>query len=123
MIDATQAFAPVISANWRCHHQRAVGCHLVCAPGAGGSSATKSAAWSFTNALRIELRKKGTQALALHVGYMDTDLTKGLDIKKIDPRQVAARTLDGFKNGSDEVLADEQTNAIKRSRRRRKRTI
>jgi hypothetical protein len=46
---------------------------------------------------------------------MDTDLTKGVNVKKSDPRQVAVRTLDGLENGSDEVLADEQTNAIKRS--------
>jgi len=36
-------------------------------------------------------------------------------MKKSDPRQVAARTLDGLESGSEEVLADEQTNAIKRS--------
>jgi short-subunit dehydrogenase len=53
-------------------------------------SATKSAAWSFTNALRIEMREKGTQVLALHVGFLDTDMTKGFNMKKNDPQQVAA---------------------------------
>jgi len=116
MIHATQAFAPVISANGGGAIINVLSdATWFAQPALAAYSATKSAAWSFTNALRIELRKKGTQVLALHVGYMDTDLTKGLDIKKIDPRQVAARTLDGLENGSDEVLADEQTNAIKRS--------
>jgi len=78
-------------------------------------AATKSAAWSFTNALRIDLREKGTQVLALHVGFLDTDLAKGLDVKKSDPQQVAARTLNALENGSEEVLADEQTEALKRS--------
>jgi len=78
-------------------------------------SAAKSAAWSFTNALRIDVREKGTQVLGLHVGVLDTDMTKDLDIKKNDPRQVAARTLDGLENGSEEVLADAQTEALKRS--------
>jgi hypothetical protein len=53
--------------------------------------------------------------LALHVGFLDTDLAKGLDVKKSDPRQVAARTLDALENGSKEVLGDEQTKALKRS--------
>jgi short-subunit dehydrogenase len=78
-------------------------------------SATKSAAWSFTNALRIELREKGIQVLALHVGFLDTDLTGGLNVKKKDPQQVAARTLDALENGSEEVLADAPTEALKRS--------
>jgi NAD(P)-dependent dehydrogenase (short-subunit alcohol dehydrogenase family) len=116
MIHATQAFAPVISANGGGAIINVLSdATWFAQPVLAAYSATKSAAWSFTNALRIELREKGTQVLALHVGYMDTDLTKGLDIKKIDPRQVAAHTLDGLENGSNEVLADEQTNAIKRS--------
>jgi len=78
-------------------------------------SATKSAAWSFTNALRIELREKGTQILALHVGFLDTDLAKGLDVKKSDLRQVAVRTLDALENSSKEALGDQQTKALKRS--------
>jgi hypothetical protein len=61
------------------------------------------------------LREKGTQVLALHVGFLDTDMTKGFNMKKNDPRQVAARTLDGLENGDEEVLADVETNAIKRS--------
>jgi len=41
--------------------------------------------------LRIDLREKGIQVLALHVGFLDTDLTRGVDVKKSDPQQVAAR--------------------------------
>jgi short-subunit dehydrogenase len=78
-------------------------------------SATKSAAWSFTNALRIDVPKKGTQVLALHVGFLDTDMAKGVHVKKSDPQQIAARTLDGLESGGEEVLADEQTEALKRS--------
>src|SRR5271169_987533 len=79
-------------------------------------AATKSAAWSFTNALRIDARDKGIQVLALHVvGFVDTDLTRGFDVKKSDPRVVAARTLDALEKGREEVLADEQTEALKRS--------
>jgi short-subunit dehydrogenase len=78
-------------------------------------SASKSAAWSFTNALRIELREKGTQVLGLHVGFMDTDMTKGYDLKKTSAGQVAQRTLDALESGKEEVLADESTKGIKQS--------
>ena len=53
--------------------------------------------------------------LALHVGFVDTALTRGLDVQKSDPQQVAARTLDALEQGQEEVRADEQTEALKRS--------
>jgi hypothetical protein len=61
------------------------------------------------------LRESGTQVLGVHVGFMDTDLTKGLEIEKSDPRQVAAHALEALEEGREEVLADEQSNVVKRS--------
>jgi short-subunit dehydrogenase len=78
-------------------------------------AATKSAAWSFTNALRIDVRDKGIQVLALHVGFVDTDFTRDFEVEKSNPREVAARTLDALETGREEVLADAQTEALKRS--------
>ena len=46
---------------------------------------------------------------------MDTDMAKGLDVKKNHPHQVAARTLDALENGGEEVLVDEQSNMVKQS--------
>src|SRR5439155_7481006 len=37
-------------------------------------SASKSAAWSLTNALRIELRQQGTLVVAVHAGFIDTGM-------------------------------------------------
>lgn len=45
------------------------------APTSGGYCAAKSAAWSLTNSQRLELADQGVAVTALHVGYMDTDLT------------------------------------------------
>ncbi|MGO9836347.1 MAG: SDR family oxidoreductase, partial [Polyangiaceae bacterium] len=47
-------------------------------PASGAYCAAKSAAWSMTNALRLELASQGTKVSALHVGYMDTDMTAGI---------------------------------------------
>jgi len=42
-------------------------------------------------------------------------MAKGVNVTKSDPKSVAARTLDGLENGSEEVLADEQSNIVNRS--------
>ena len=116
MVRASQAFARVLSANGGGGIINVLSdATWFARPMLTAYSATKSAAWSFTNALRIDLREKGTQVLALHVGFLDTDMAKGLDVKKSDPQRVATRTLDALENGSEEVLADEHTEALKRS--------
>ncbi len=77
-------------------------------------SASKSAAWSLTNALRSELAAQKTQVLALHMAYVDTDLTRGFDVPKSSPQDIVRRALDGLESGAHEVLADERTQQIKR---------
>jgi NAD(P)-dependent dehydrogenase (short-subunit alcohol dehydrogenase family) len=78
-------------------------------------SASKSAAWSFTNALRIELRGQKTTVLGLHVSFMDTDMTHGFDMKKTNPQQVAEAALIGLEANKEEVLVDDFTRVVKRS--------
>ena len=76
-------------------------------------AASKSAAWGFTNGLRTSLREQGTQVVGLHVGFMDTDMTHGLDFPKTSPQAVAAITIAGVESGLEEVLADDITRAVK----------
>lgn len=76
-------------------------------------SASKSAAWSLTNALRYELAGQKTQVLGLHMGYVDTDLTRGFDVPKTSADEIVQRALDGLEAGADEVLADEITQQVK----------
>jgi NAD(P)-dependent dehydrogenase (short-subunit alcohol dehydrogenase family) len=78
-------------------------------------SASKSAAWSFTNALRIELRGQNTLVLGLHVSFMDTDMTKGFEMKKTSPQQVAEAALIGIEANKEEVLVDDFTKEVKRT--------
>lgn len=81
--------------------------------GLAAYSASKSAAWSLTNALRSELAAQKTQVLALHMAYVDTDLTRGFDVPKSSPEAIVKRALDGLESGLDEVLADELTAQVK----------
>jgi NAD(P)-dependent dehydrogenase (short-subunit alcohol dehydrogenase family) len=76
-------------------------------------AASKSAAWGFTNGLRTALRDQGTQVVGLHVGFMETDMTEGIELAKVRPEDVATQTLDAVESGMEEVLADDITRAVK----------
>lgn len=76
--------------------------------------ASKSAAWALTNGLRNDLRAQGTQVLGLHMGFVDTDLTHGIEMPKSTPEEIVRRALDALEAGAEEVLADEFTQQVKR---------
>ena len=110
------AFAPVLKANGGGAIVNVLSAlSWVSFPSVATYSASKSAAWSLTNGLRNELRGQGTQVVALHVGYMDTDMTRGLDAPKSSPADVARVTLEGVEAGAFEVLADDISKQIKQS--------
>jgi len=76
-------------------------------------SAAKSAEWSLTNALRLELAGQGTQVSALHVGYIDTDMARHVEADKNDPATVAQLALDAVEAGQIEILADDMSAHIR----------
>jgi NAD(P)-dependent dehydrogenase (short-subunit alcohol dehydrogenase family) len=78
-------------------------------------SASKAAAWSLSNGLRNELRDQGTQVLAVHVGFMDTDMVRHVTAPKTKPQDVVAQTLAALEAGKSEVLADEPSRRIKQA--------
>jgi NAD(P)-dependent dehydrogenase (short-subunit alcohol dehydrogenase family) len=77
--------------------------------------ASKSAEWSLTNGIRLELAHQGTQVVGVHAGFIDTDMAAGIDVPKISPESVARQTFDAVEAGGVEVLADERTRTIKAS--------
>lgn len=78
-------------------------------------SASKAAAWSYTNHARLQLKERNVQGLGLHVGFVDTDLTKGLDVEKSSPEEVVRQTFDALESGKSEVMADAGTRKLKQS--------
>lgn len=76
-------------------------------PAVGGYCAAKSAAWSMTNSLRAELAPQRTRVTGLHVGYIDTDMTRDLDVAKADPADIARLAIDAVERGDHEVVADD----------------
>lgn len=112
----SQAFAPVLRANGGGAVLNVLSALTwVSLPGTAGYSASKAAAWAVSNALRGELREQGTQVTSLHVGYMDTDMTRGIDAPKSSPDAVAQAALAALQDGAAEVLADDISRQVKAS--------
>jgi NAD(P)-dependent dehydrogenase (short-subunit alcohol dehydrogenase family) len=110
----SQAFAPVLKANGGGAIVNVLSVlSWVNIPSAATYSTSKSAAWSLTNGLRGELRAQGTQVVGVHVGYMDTDMTKGLDTAKANPDDVAQLVVDALASGAEEVLADDLSRNVR----------
>lgn len=87
----------------------------------GGYSGSKTAALALTRAVRIELRSQGTLVVGVYAGFVDTDMTKSLDVPKVSPHSIVAAVLAGIESGTEEVLADERarevaTNFVKESK-------
>lgn len=107
-----RAFAPILAANGG---GALVNMHSVLSwlAGSGAYGASKAAAWSVTNSLRLELARQHTQVVGVHAGFIDTDMVAAIDQPKATPGEVAARILDGLEAGATEVLADDVTVATK----------
>jgi NAD(P)-dependent dehydrogenase (short-subunit alcohol dehydrogenase family) len=114
IVSMTQAFAPALAANAGGAFVNVLSVVSWFAdPHLATYSASKAAAWLFTNAARVELKRRGTQVLGVHVGFVDTDLTSALDVEKIPPQLVAAAALDALEAGESEVAVDEFSRTIK----------
>lgn len=79
----------------------------------GTYSVAKAALWSATDSLRLELEPHGVQVLGVHMGYVDTDMTRGVDAPKASAEDVVRQVLDGLEAGEREVLADDTARAVR----------
>jgi NAD(P)-dependent dehydrogenase (short-subunit alcohol dehydrogenase family) len=83
------------------------------APPQGSYCASKAAAWSMTRGVRIELRSQNTLVVAVHAGYIDTDMASHIAGPKTPPADVVDATLRGIEAGAEEILTDERARAVK----------
>jgi NAD(P)-dependent dehydrogenase (short-subunit alcohol dehydrogenase family) len=114
IVSMTKAFAPVLAANGGGAVVNLLSVvSWIGAPNLATYSASKAAAWNYTNAARVQLKGQGTQVVGVHVGYVDTDLTAGFEVDKIAPEVVVAAVLDGVESGAPEVVVDEWSRNVK----------
>ncbi|MEW1842342.1 SDR family oxidoreductase [Nonomuraea angiospora] len=106
-LSMSRAFAPVLARNGGGALVNVLSVlSFITLPQVSGYAASKAAAWSLTNALRLELKEQGTHVLGVHAGYIDTDMAAHVTGPKITPAEVVAQTLDALESGAYEVLAD-----------------
>ncbi|WP_158849479.1 SDR family oxidoreductase [Saccharothrix deserti] len=107
-LSMVRAFAPQITANGGGAILNILsGLSWISFPEIGAYCAAKSAQWSLTNALRVQLADQDIRVAGLHVGYMDTDMTAGVTAHKSDPTDIARIAIDGIAAGAYEILADD----------------
>jgi NAD(P)-dependent dehydrogenase (short-subunit alcohol dehydrogenase family) len=69
-------------------------------------SASKAALHSLTQGARLLLSPRGVRVVGVYPGPLDTDMTKGLQLEKAAPEEVANNILDGVEAGSDDIFPD-----------------
>jgi len=114
LISMTSAFAPVLVRNGGGAFVNMLSVvSFVGTPWMTTYSASKAAAWNYTNSARVQLANQGTEVLGVHVGYVDTDMAESIDADKVAPDVVASAALDALEAGRSEVLVDDFTRNIK----------
>ncbi len=114
ILGMSRAFAPVLGRNGGGAILNVLSVSSwISSPALAAYGGSKSAAWGLTNAVRNELREQGTQVLALHVGFVDTELTRDIALPKLAPATVVERGYAALEAGADEVMIDELTQAVK----------
>lgn len=114
LVTTTQAFARCSPATGGGLHQRAERGEL--GGGAGprhllGVEVGRLGRW--TNAARLAVAPSGTQVVAVHVGFVDTDSTAGLDGEKVAPSTVATAALDALEAGDLEAVVDPRSREVR----------
>ena len=75
--------------------------------------ASKAAARSLTNGVRLELHHQGTLVVAVYASFIDTDMAALTNEPKDSPETVARQVFDAVEASQIEVLADERTRTVK----------
>lgn len=107
-INMMRAFAPILEKNTP---SKIVNIVSIVAysplPSIAGYSASKTALYSATLSVRIELAKKGITVHAINPGAIDTDMNKGSEWDMPAPDRIATIILDKVEGGELDIVPDE----------------
>lgn len=110
----TRAFAPILAANGGGAILNVLSAAAwFSSPGATSYAMTKAAAWSLTDATRVQLAAQGTLVSGLLMAVVETDMSAGIDAPKSSPAAIVAAALNGIEAGATEILADDITVGLK----------
>lgn len=80
-----------------------------------GYAISKAALLNLTQSLRALLARKGVSVHAALTGPTDTDMTRGFDVPKASPSDVAAAIFDGLGRGEEDIFPDAMSQAMAES--------
>jgi NAD(P)-dependent dehydrogenase (short-subunit alcohol dehydrogenase family) len=108
----TQAFLPLLSRS----HGAVVNNLSVNAfaplPLIPAYSISKAAAFNLTQSLRTLLAGQGVSVHAVLTGFVDTDMTRGIDMPKASPESVARAIFDGVEEGEEDIFPDPMSQSM-----------
>jgi NAD(P)-dependent dehydrogenase (short-subunit alcohol dehydrogenase family) len=108
----TQAFLPLLSRS----HGAVVNNLSVNAfaplPLIPAYSISKAAAFNLTQSLRTLLAGRGVSVHAVLTGFVDTDMTRGIDMPKASPESVARAIFDGVEEGEEDIFPDPMSQSM-----------
>ncbi len=108
-----RAFAPVLKANGGGAMINMLSIlSRVNLPMMGSLCASKAAELSLTQGVRAELAAQGTAVVAVMPGAVDTDMTAGVDIPKMQPVEVVSAALDALEAGIEDVYPGDMATGV-----------
>lgn len=106
-LNTVRAFVPVLEANGGGSIINLLTLlSLASMSGLGGYSASKAALFSATQALRVELKNKNINVVAVFPGAIDTDMIRDVEMAKTPPQNVAKAVIDGLLKDEEDIFPD-----------------
>src|ERR687898_685070 len=99
----TQAFLPLLTRSRGAIVNLLSNTALAPLPFIPAYSISKAAAFSLSQSLRALLARRSVRVHAVLAGFVDTDMTRGVDMPKASPESVARAIFDGVEKGEDEI--------------------
>jgi NAD(P)-dependent dehydrogenase (short-subunit alcohol dehydrogenase family) len=113
MLSMVQRFAPVLARNDGGAIVNVLSvASWIAAPFMATYCASKAAAETLTDAIRMQLRSQRTHVVGVYAGYIDTDMSAHVTLPKTSPEQVVDRTLAGLESGMDRIFADDSAGYV-----------
>jgi NAD(P)-dependent dehydrogenase (short-subunit alcohol dehydrogenase family) len=104
--DVTQAFLPLLTGSRGAIVNVLSNTAVAPLPLIPAYSISKAAAFNLSQSLRALLAGRGVRVHVVLAGFVDTDMTRGVDIPKASPESVARAIFDGVEQGEEEIFPD-----------------
>lgn len=113
MLAVTRAFTPIVESNGGGGVVNILTLlALASMPGLAAYNASKAAAWSLTQSLRVDLAKRGIQVFGVFPGAVDTDMIRQFEMPKTAASMIAQAVLNGIVAGTEDIFPDPMSQQV-----------